>query len=718
VTFPLPLHFFTIVLNGEPFIRHHVDVFRRLAIPWHWHVVEGVAQLKHDTAWSVRAGGHIPEKFHRDGRSTDGTTEYLDDLAKQFPKQVTVYRKPPGVFWDGKREMVSAPLAVIREPALLWQIDSDELWTVAQIAAMHRLFEHHPDKSSALFACRFFFGPEICSDRPYVYGNFLPGEWLRVWRFQPGDYWASHEPPRLHRKTSEGTTADIGSMNPFTHAETLAEGLVFQHFAYATEQQVAFKERYYGYAGAVEAWKKLQNLAQDGSRVRNFLPWVWDAEIGTAHTFRTFFRWLASPVRPGATAELLRKRGVMPLAQRNVLGEWRFFSDTPTAGTILTVLVIRADRIGDHILSSGLLIALRKTFPGARLIVVCPEDVRELHEHRPEVDELITFDREQGHRSAAYRRKLIRSLRNWKADLVINPQFSRDKLSSRLTLHSAGRRKVGFDAEPRGMKSREWRKVQASFDLLVPRGDSSETEMERYGRLLKSLGSPIGNLAPEFAVTRADEEFAEELVSRNNLKNLELVAIFPGSAQVEKIFSGYGAILQRVLGSAHAVIALGSEADNATSATELQAWRGRGLNLCGQTTLRQAAALLKRCRLAIGPDTGLSHLACAVGCRHVVIMGGGDFGRFFPYAPHTSIVCLPLECYQCQWRCRYSEPHCIRQIKPEVVAETIRQTMAVASPTPRIFVQSQQHRFPSEPAHPAWQHPSFLKGRGWIVNTI
>ena len=68
----LPLHFFTIVLNGEPFIRYHIDVFRTLDCDWHWHVVEGVASLVHDTAWSTVTGGHISPEIHRSGRSSDG----------------------------------------------------------------------------------------------------------------------------------------------------------------------------------------------------------------------------------------------------------------------------------------------------------------------------------------------------------------------------------------------------------------------------------------------------------------------------------------------------------------------------------------------------------------------------------------------------------------------------------------------------------------------
>jgi len=59
----LPILFFTIVLNGEPFIRHHIEVFKQLPFRWHWHIVEGVADLKHDTAWSVAQGGRITEEF-------------------------------------------------------------------------------------------------------------------------------------------------------------------------------------------------------------------------------------------------------------------------------------------------------------------------------------------------------------------------------------------------------------------------------------------------------------------------------------------------------------------------------------------------------------------------------------------------------------------------------------------------------------------------------
>ena len=63
----LPIHFFTIVLNGKPYIDYHIEVFKRLKVPWHWHIIEGVASLTHDTAWSLSQGGRVPTALHLDG---------------------------------------------------------------------------------------------------------------------------------------------------------------------------------------------------------------------------------------------------------------------------------------------------------------------------------------------------------------------------------------------------------------------------------------------------------------------------------------------------------------------------------------------------------------------------------------------------------------------------------------------------------------------------
>ncbi|MBN2809604.1 MAG: glycosyltransferase [Deltaproteobacteria bacterium] len=272
----LPVHFFTIVLNGEPFIRYHIEIFKQLKFKWHWHVIEGVAALKNDTAWCVANGGRITDELHAEGLSKDKTTQYLDQLFSVYPDQVTVYRKSEGRFWHGKLEMVNAPLPAIKEECLLWQIDADELWTVSQINRARELFMKFPDRTAAYYWCWFFVGMDIVISTRNCYAQNPKQEWLRTWRYRPGCRWMAHEPPVLVEPVGENRWRDLGRVKPFSHQETERAGLIFQHFAYVTREQLIFKEIYYGYSGATEKWEELQENTEFPILLKDYFPWVRD----------------------------------------------------------------------------------------------------------------------------------------------------------------------------------------------------------------------------------------------------------------------------------------------------------------------------------------------------------------------------------------------------------------------------------------------------------
>jgi glycosyltransferase involved in cell wall biosynthesis len=95
-------------------------------------------------------------------------------------------------------------------------------------------------------------------------------------------------------------------VDPFSHAETEAYGLVFQHYAYVTQEQLQFKECYYGYAGAISQWKRLQQEIRLPVRLRQYFSWVGD---------------LTMVDRPEV-------RGVTPIAQQSAGGcQWCFNTD-------------------------------------------------------------------------------------------------------------------------------------------------------------------------------------------------------------------------------------------------------------------------------------------------------------------------------------------------------------------------------------------------------
>jgi hypothetical protein len=309
----LSIHFLTIVLNGQPYIPYHIEIFKSLSFLWHWHIVEGVADLKHDTGWSLDHGGQISDEIHNRGRSNDGTTEYLDKIAQLYPENITIYRKPEGIFWDGKREMVNKPLFNIHEECLIWQVDADELWTAKQIVDARQMFIDYPEKTAAFYWCWYFVGEKQIISTRNCYAQNPQQEWLRTWRYKPGSVWVAHEPPRLVEPLPTGEWRDIASVNPFSHKETESHGLVFQHFAYATLEQLRFKEQYYGYQNAVAQWQSLQERTKFPILLRNYFSWVED----------------------NTKVDLAIAKGITPIAQiDSITNQWYFLAPSDQSSEI------------------------------------------------------------------------------------------------------------------------------------------------------------------------------------------------------------------------------------------------------------------------------------------------------------------------------------------------------------------------------------------------
>ncbi len=230
-------------------------------------MVEGVGDLKYDTQWQLGFGGRVDKSFHKKGLSIDGTKEYLDQLEKVYPGHVTVYRKEEGELWEGKVEMVNAPILNIPEDSLLWEVDVDEFWKVCDIVRTRDLFLSNPEKMSAFFYCYYFVGKE----KFIVSMNTLSTkseDWIRAWRFKRGLKWMRHEPPTL----VDDSGIDMRKF-AFSREETLGHGITFQHFAYVIEEQLKFKEIYYGYKDASNHWNRLQET-RGLVELKKYFPWA------------------------------------------------------------------------------------------------------------------------------------------------------------------------------------------------------------------------------------------------------------------------------------------------------------------------------------------------------------------------------------------------------------------------------------------------------------
>lgn len=234
------LNVLTLCLDGFPWLPAQLATFNRLTVDWHWFVVEGAASNVGCTKWC---------KPQEPRLSNDGSTEFLNNL-KSHPR-VTVIQQEQ---WQGKVEMCNAPMALITEPGVLFQIDADEIYDAEELEAVVRLFEVEETTARMRFQCRYFVGPNIVTHEE------KPSWWLRAWRFTPGMTFDKHEPPIL--AGNRGKCVDN-------------EYVKFDHYSYVLESQVAYKEKFYGYTGAVKQWKKLQaNTVWPVDRLTDFLPWA------------------------------------------------------------------------------------------------------------------------------------------------------------------------------------------------------------------------------------------------------------------------------------------------------------------------------------------------------------------------------------------------------------------------------------------------------------
>ena len=671
------IEFFTIVYNGQPWIRGQAEFFRQLEdVNWRWHVVEGLAEHVKDTAWCREAGGRLPEsgkKTEPEKRSlsTDGTKEFLDGLKKEFGDRISIYRPPGAEPWPGKKAMIDCFLPELEEGCLLWQLDVDEFWKPNQVRQILAEFERRPELTAGWFDCDYFFGWDRCSSRPEVFGNFREYEWLRVWRYQKGDSWGSHEPPALLRGVKGGKRANVGVIHPMPQKETRARGWKFQHYALTDRPQMEFKEIYYGHRGLIAGLDQVEKAGRNEPLARTLFPHIRDKEIGAARTVRTIWKKITRAFQPGARAEDARKAGTVPIAQMDIRGQARFAFDEIQAGEPASILMIRADRIGDQILFLPFLASLRKQLPFTQIHLAVPEDVAPIYRLWGEVDRLYTFRRDEGHQSANYRQEILQRLPA-AVDWVILPAFNGEKLSYKLASGIWAKRKVAFDGEFRGLKSRHRAKYRniAAEHVAVP--DPDLHELEKYRLLLRHLG-----LQPEIEAPVISRPVSAAGSPRRGRTPRLLVAM--GTVNPIKDYPHWKAVvaeLEEKIRPEWVLIGGGGDEGTPGPAPLFAAERTRDLR--GKTSLEALAGEIVHADLFLGVDTGPAHLALALGVPTVVILGGGDYGRFFPYGK-SRVVLHRMECFQCHWECIYDRALCLHDILPD---EVVREVLEITTELP------------------------------------
>jgi hypothetical protein len=150
------------------------------------------------------------------------------------------------------------------ENCILMQIDVDEIWNINKLKEILCFAENNEGFDGMMFKCNYYVGSDLIITNENGYGDMWY-EWCRLWKIKNKTTWISHEPPRIK-----------GCVNFLTKQFTKNKDWIFDHYAYVNENQLKFKENFYGYINALNNWKSLQKQTDFPVLLRNFFPWVSD----------------------------------------------------------------------------------------------------------------------------------------------------------------------------------------------------------------------------------------------------------------------------------------------------------------------------------------------------------------------------------------------------------------------------------------------------------
>ncbi|MGA0025625.1 MAG: lipopolysaccharide heptosyltransferase II, partial [Burkholderiales bacterium] len=305
----------------------------------------------------------------------------------------------------------------------------------------------------------------------------------------------------------------------------------------------------------------------------------------------------------------------------------------------MNILVVGPSWVGDTVLSQPMLQLLMQRHPGTAIDYLAPPWTLPLLARMPEVRRGITNPFGHGALQLGARRRLGRDLRTAGYDLaVVLPNSWKSAL---IPWFAGIPLRRGFRGEAR------WGLLN---DLRRLDGAALPQMAQRFAALALPSGAPLPAALPN-PVLQSSAEQQQRLLARLGLDSARpAVAFCPGAeyGPAKRWPERHFAALARLLAArGYTVWLVGSPKDHAVAETIAQDAPGCCSNLCGKTDIAEAADLLAAARLVVTNDSGLMHVAAAVG-RPVVALYGSSSPQFTPpLSAAARILTLDLECSPC-----------------------------------------------------------------------
>lgn len=338
------------------------------------------------------------------------------------------------------------------------------------------------------------------------------------------------------------------------------------------------------------------------------------------------------------------------------------------------VLVVKLRSIGDTVLATPSLIALRRMLPEAQIDILLEDRVAPLLDGHDAIDNVISVGR-----NSVERWRIAWQLRQRRYDVAFN--LHGGTTATFFTRASGARHRVGYS------------NYQYSFvynHLPLSASDFWQREKthsaEQQLALLGFVGVPVDDrpksrlIVTDMAIESLEKKFHAKSRRSQGDKHAGYVLLHPGTAFLTKKWpiENFARTAEFLAERGLQIVAISSKAESETL-RELTAASKTPLVTFDDLTLPEITALASRARLFVGNDSGIAHIAAAVGAPSVVIFGSSNRDHWRPWTDSPNEIvfeefaCQPCPGYTCEV---YGEPKCILSVRPDAVFSAVNRLLS------------------------------------------
>lgn len=344
------------------------------------------------------------------------------------------------------------------------------------------------------------------------------------------------------------------------------------------------------------------------------------------------------------------------------------------------ILLIRPDHLGDMILATPAMLALKQSRPSLEIHVLASPSSAAVLAHLPAVDRVLTVDFPGFNRSApkesliqpySHMLKVARQLRliGYGTAVIMRPDHW---WGAMLAYLSGIRQRLGYDLPDVAPFLTEAIPLPPALHAV----HQNMRLVERWTGFIPDSEIPFGlRIAPQ------DDDDVTELLRQYRLHNQRLIAIHPGAGTWVKQWDAerWAIVADTLTEQMEArVIFTGTEGERSLVDHIQNAARLKTYTTVGALKIGQLAALFNRCAVVLGPDSGPLHLAAAVGAPTVALFGPADPQEFAPWGSrqHHAVLSSSIACRPCRvldWADDDPQFHpCVRDISLADVLDAAR----------------------------------------------